>query len=61
MTIEGLFSAYVLQDFPCSTTLVQQEACDQTGKREAELRVAETGSDKGEGKKWKMEDRQRRR
>ena len=31
--------------------LVQQEACDWTGKREAELRVAETGSNTGEKKK----------
>ena len=30
------------QDFPCPITLVQGEACDWTGKREAELRVAET-------------------
>ena len=31
--------------------LVQQEACDWTGKREAEQRVAETGSNTGEKKK----------
>jgi hypothetical protein len=30
---------------------VQQEACDWTGKREAEQRVAETGSNTGEKKK----------
>ena len=34
----------MLQDFPCPITLGQQEACDWTGKREAELRVAETES-----------------
>ena len=31
-----------MQGFPCPITLGQQEACDWTGKREAELRVAET-------------------
>jgi hypothetical protein len=35
---------------------VQQEVCDWTGKREAELRFAETGSNIGEGSK--MEDKQ---
>jgi hypothetical protein len=30
-----------LQDFPCAITFGQKEACDWTGKREAELRVAE--------------------
>jgi hypothetical protein len=31
----------VVQDFfPCPITLGQQEACNWTGKREAELRVA---------------------
>ena len=33
-----------MQDFPCPITLGQWEACDWTGKREAELRVAETES-----------------
>jgi hypothetical protein len=32
------------QDFPCSIILGQCDACDWTEKREAELRVAETGS-----------------
>ena len=32
----------MLQGFPCPSTL--GKACDWTGKREAELRVAETGS-----------------
>jgi hypothetical protein len=32
------------QDFPCPITLGQREACDWTGKREAELRDAETES-----------------
>jgi hypothetical protein len=34
----------MLQHFSCLNTLGQQEACDWTGKREAELRVAETES-----------------
>jgi hypothetical protein len=34
----------MLQDFPCPITLGQQEACDWTGKREVELRVAEPES-----------------
>ena len=34
----------MLQDFPCPITLGQWEACDWTGKREAELRVPETGT-----------------
>ena len=33
-----------MQEFSCPITLGQQEACDWTGKREAELRVAETKS-----------------
>ena len=41
----------MLQDFPCPITLGQQEACDWTGKREAELRVAETESNSRERKK----------
>ena len=41
----------MLQDFPCPITLGQQEACDWTGKREAELRVGETGSDREEEEK----------
>ena len=45
----------VLQDFPCPITLGQQEACDWTGKREAELRVAETESISGEKGERKME------
>ena len=32
----------LLQDFPCQITVGQQEACDWTGKREADLSVAET-------------------
>jgi hypothetical protein len=44
-----------LQNFPCPITLRQQEACDWTGKREAELRVAETESICGEKGKAKME------
>jgi hypothetical protein len=42
----------VSKDFPCPITLEQQEACDWTGKREAELRVGESesgSSRKGEG------------
>ena len=27
---------FLLQDFPCPITLVQQETCDWTGKREVE-------------------------
>jgi hypothetical protein len=34
----------MLQDFPCPITIGHWEACDWTGKREVELRVAETGS-----------------
>ena len=41
-------SAPLLQDFPCPITLGQWEACDWTGKREEELRVAET--ERGEAK-----------
>ena len=43
------------QDFSCPITLGQQEACDWTGKREAELRVAETESVSGTKRKAKME------
>ena len=40
--------------------LVQQEACDWTGKREVELRVAETESISGEGKPiWKRIDKKK--
>jgi hypothetical protein len=40
---------------------VQQEACDWTGKREAELRVAETESISGEEEKprWRQMDRKK--
>ena len=44
-----------MQNFPCPITLGQWEACDWTGKREAELRVAETESISGGEKKAKME------
>ena len=46
----------MLQDFPYPITLGQWEACDWTGKREAELRVAETGRETGgEGSKTRDE------
>ena len=52
---------YLSQDFPCPITLGQQEACDWTGKREAELRVAETESISGEEEKprWRQMDRKK--
>jgi hypothetical protein len=37
----------VFEDFPCPITLEQWEACDWTGKKEVELRIAETGSISG--------------
>jgi hypothetical protein len=40
----GITGSYVLQDFPCPITLGQEEVCDLSGKREVELRVAETES-----------------
>jgi hypothetical protein len=43
----------LLQDFPCPITLGQQEACDWTGKREAELRVVETESQRRRKEKWR--------
>jgi hypothetical protein len=53
----------VRQDFPCTNyvkIVVQQEACDWTGKREAELKFAETeASLEKKRRKVKMEaDRQ---
>ena len=36
------FQELLLQDFPCPVTFGWQEACDWTGKREAELRIAES-------------------
>ena len=45
------------QDFPYPIRLVQQEACDWTGKREVEQRVAETGSVSGEWKEGQAEGR----
>ena len=47
----------VLQDFPCPIiTLGQQEACDWTGKREAEQRAVGTENDSEEGsREGKME------
>jgi hypothetical protein len=39
--------------------LVQQEACDWTGKREAEKRVSETGTkEEKRGEERKMEEEQ---
>jgi hypothetical protein len=43
-----------LQDFPCPIILGQQEDCDWTGKREAELRIAGTESISGEKGERKM-------
>jgi hypothetical protein len=43
----SLGSSELLQDFPCPITLGQQEDCDWTGEREAELRVAESASQRG--------------
>jgi hypothetical protein len=42
-----------LQDFPCPITLEKQEACDWTGKWEAELRVVETENKEREKEKAK--------
>jgi hypothetical protein len=39
------------QNFSCPITLGQQEACDWTGKRKAELRVEEPESIPGEKEK----------
>jgi hypothetical protein len=44
----------LLQAFPCSTSVGQQEACDWKAKREAELRVAGTESI-AEGRGRRME------
>ena len=41
----------MLKDFPCPITLGQQEACDWTGKGEAELRVGGTESVLGRSRK----------
>jgi hypothetical protein len=41
--------SFFVAGFSCPITLGQQEACDWTRKREAELRVAETGSIAGRG------------
>ena len=45
----------LLWDFPYLIILGQQEACDWTGKREAELRVAETDLSLRGRKEVKME------
>jgi hypothetical protein len=45
----GYVAGFSLSNY--SKILVQQEACDWTGKRELELRVAETDSISGERKK----------
>jgi hypothetical protein len=48
-------------EFPLSNyikILVQQEACDWTRKREAELRVADREHNSGERGRSKMADRQ---
>jgi hypothetical protein len=44
---KGKNKCKLLQDFPCPVTLGQWEACDWTGKRDAELRVTKTESVSG--------------
>ena len=42
------------QNFPCTITLEQQEACDWTWKMEEELIAAETASEKEEKARWRQ-------
>jgi hypothetical protein len=49
-----VFLYLLSQDFPCSITLGQQEACDWTGEKEVELRAGEAAS-QGEKVKTKMD------
>lgn len=49
-------TGHLLQDFSCPITLGQWEACDWTGKREAEQRAVGTENDSEEGsREGKME------
>ena len=51
-----------MESLPCPTNYISaEEVCDWTGKREAELRVAETESISGEEEKprWRQMDRKK--